>query len=362
MSTIKVNKIENTSTTDGGISIDNSGHVTVDGQQLPSAGPLSNRNLIINGAMQVDQRGTSTGITTANYYAVDRMRFSEVSLGTAQFTREQSTDAPDGFSSSLKVTTSTAEGSVAAADAYRPLNYRIEGQDLQQLQYGTSGAKSLTLSFYVKSSVTGTYGLTFARIETQDRLITATYNISSANTWEYKTITIPGDTSSSITNDNTKRFEIQWSGGSGTDRTATDTSGSWTNLVSSGYAFGHSSSVQLQNTLNSTWQITGVQLEVGEKATPFEHRSFGEELVRCQRYYTKGYFRSRLDLNSQAIAEFPIYFKQSMRSTPSLSATASLGTLSSFTNEGFGTEGGYIDFSAALNQNYAANWEANAEL
>ena len=321
MSTIKVNSIKNTATNDGGIAIDNSGHVQIDGQQLPSAGALSNRNLIINGAMQVDQRGTTTGVSTTGYYAVDRMRISQNSIATARYTREQSTDAPDGFASSLKVTTTTAEGSVGAADGYRPLHYKIEGQDLQQLQYGTSGAKSLTLSFYVKSSVTGTYCVSFNRLETQNRIITATYAISSANTWEYKTITISGDTSSSITNDNANRFEIYWIGGSGTDDTATDTSGSWTNYVSTGFAFGHSSSVQLQNTLNSTWQITGVQLEVGEKATPFEHEPHSVTLAKCQRYYFRvdgndadgichGYAQDSNTL--QSLIQFP----NSMRAAP----------------------------------------------
>ena len=329
MFTIKVNKIENTATSDGGIAIDASGHVTVDGQQLPSTGALSNRNLIINGAMQVDQRGTSTGVDTTGYYAVDRMRISQNSILTARYTRERSTDAPDGFASSLKVTTTTAEGSVGAADGYRPLHYKIEGQDLQQLQYGTSGAKSLTLSFYVKSSVTGTYGLTFRRIETQERIITATYTISSANTWEFKTITITGDTSSSITNDHANRFEVYWIGGTGTDETATDTSGSWTNYVSTGFSFGHSSSVQLQNTLNSTWLITGVQLEVGEKATPFEHRSYGDELARCQRYFQfVPYFSGS---SGYLVGSVHYHYAQvfaPMRITPSAPTPSGSGTVS----------------------------------
>jgi hypothetical protein len=241
------------------------------------------RNKIINGAMQVAQRGTSATATTSGYISLDRMRYSENSLATTQSTIEQSTDAPDGFSYSLKLTVTTAEGSVGADDGFRPIDYRIEGQDLQHLQYGTSGAKSLTLSFYVKSSVTGTYSVAFYRLESTDRLITDTYTINSANTWEYKTITIPGDTSASITNDNTIRFSIYFHGGAGTDLTSTDSSGSWGNYALSGFAFGNT--VNLQNTVNSTWQATGIQLEVGTVATPFEHRSYGTELALCQRYY-----------------------------------------------------------------------------
>ena len=288
MSTIKVNKIENTATADGGIAIDATGHVQIDGVQLPTAGALSHRNLIVNGGMTVSQRSTSkTGVDAPGYKTVDRMRYSENSLSTAEITHEQSTDAPDGFSHSLKITVTTAEGSVEAADGFRPLQTRLEGQDLQHLQYGTSGAKSLTLSFYVKSSVTGTYAVAFTRDETTDRLITATYTISSANTWEYKTITIPGDTSASITNDNANRLEVLFHAGAGSNSTSTDTSGSWGNYASTGSAYGNA--VNLQNTLNATWQITGVQLEVGEKATPFEHKSFREELNDCLRYFQKSY-------------------------------------------------------------------------
>ena len=286
MSTIKVNKIENTATADGGIAIDATGHVTVDGQQLPTAGALSNRNLIINGAMTVSQRSTSeTGVNGSGYKTLDRIRYSANSLAATEITHEQSTDAPDGFANSLKVTVTTAEGSVGAADGFRPIDYRIEGQDLQHLQYGTSGAKSLTLSFYVKSSVTGTYGVCFYRDESTDRQITDTYTISSANTWEYKTITIPGDTSASITNDNASRFNIYFHAGAGSDSTSTDSSGSWVNYTFAGFAYGNA--VNLQNTLNATWQVTGIQLEVGSKATPFEHRSYGDELARCQRYFYK---------------------------------------------------------------------------
>lgn len=284
MSTIRANKYENTSTSDGGISIDNSGHVTVDGQQMPTAGALSHRNLVVNGGMTVAQRGTSeTGVTGTGYKSLDRMRYSEISLSNTVSTIEQSTDAPDGFANSLKITVTTAEGSVGADDAFRPLDYRIEGQDLQHLQYGTSGAKSLTLSFYVKSSVTGTYAVTFYRVESTARQITGTYTIDSANTWEYKTITIPGDTSASITSDNANRFEIFFHAGAGSDYTSTDSSGSWGDYVSTGVAYGNT--VNLQNTLNATWQATGLQLEVGAKSTSFEHRSYGDELARCQRYF-----------------------------------------------------------------------------
>ena len=262
-------------------------HLTgINDVNYPTAGPLSNRNLIVNGGMTVSQRTTSkTGVNDAGYKSLDRMRYSENSLGTTVITHEQSTDAPDGFANSLKVTVTTAEGSVGGADGFRPIEYRIEGQDLQHLAYGTSSAKSLTLSFYVKSSVTGTYSITFYRDESTDRQITDTYTISSADTWEYKTITIPGDTGASITNDNANRFAIYFHAGAGSDWTSTDSSGSWGDYADAGFAYG--STVNLQNTLNATWQATGLQLETGSVATPFEHIRYGDELARCQRYFYK---------------------------------------------------------------------------
>ena len=248
-------------------------------------GHLSNRNKIINGAMMISQRATSKTDANAGYHTVDRMRMSKNSLGTAEITHEQSTDSPNGFGKSLKTTITTAEGSVAAEDAFRPLQYRIEGQDLQDLAYGTSDAKSLTLSFYVKSSVTGTYSLSFRNVTAGTyRLRSTTYTINSANTWEKKIITIAGDTSTAIINDNDARFEIYWCGGSGTNFTSSNVAASgWADYVSGGLHYGHT--VQLQNTLGSTFLLTGIQLEVGDTATLFEHRSFGDELLRCKRYY-----------------------------------------------------------------------------
>ena len=248
-------------------------------------GHLSNRNKIINGAMMVSQRATSVTDASAGYHTVDRMRMSKNSLSTAEMTHEQSTDSPNGFSKSVKVTTTTAEGSVAVDDAFRPVQYKFEGQNVQDLAYGTSDAKTLTLSFHVKSSVTGTYSVAFRNITAGTyRLRSTTYTINSANTWEKKIITIAGDTSTAIIDDNANRFEIYWCGGSGSNFTGSNVAASgWADYVSAGLHYGQTA--QLQNTLNSTFLITGIQLEVGDTATSFEHRHFGDELARCQRYY-----------------------------------------------------------------------------
>lgn len=284
MSTIKVNKIENTATADGGIAIDASGHVQIDGQQLPTAGALSNRRLNENGAMQISQRATSfsfahDGTTTA--YTLDRMSFVTANLESFDGTVTQSTDAPAGFANSWKLTTGTAEAAIDANDiAY--LQLPLEAQNLQLLQYGTSSAQTVTLSFYVKSSVTGTYGCSFYQADAV-RNRTATYTINTADTWEYKTITLTGDTSGTINNDNGIGFQVAWNLATGSDWDATDST-SWGAYVTGRWGYGHAQDGVI-TTAGATWFLTGVQLEVGEKATPFEHRSYGDELIKCERYF-----------------------------------------------------------------------------
>ena len=238
------------------------------------------RNLIINGAMRVAQRGTSS--TSDGYATVDRMRKSSSSLATAVTTAEQSTDAPDGFSYSYKVTTSTAEGAVNADDIYYPLNYRIEAQDLQHLKYGTSDAETVTVSFWVKSSVAGTYVLQLFGND-NSRMAGRTYSISSADTWEYKTLTYGGDTTDGINNDTGIGLELYFIAGAGSNFTSGTLAFDFEDFTNANWAVGQS--VNLQNTENATFQVTGLQLEVGSTATEFEHCSYGEELQLCQRYY-----------------------------------------------------------------------------
>ena len=157
---------------------------TVDGQQLPTAGPLSNRNLVVNGAVNVAQRGTSnTGVTSTGYHAADRWQLGISSLGT--HTVSQASDAPSGFTKSYKVECTTADASPAASD-YFVVHYHIEGQDLQQLSYGNSDAKTLTISFYVKSNKTGNASFEIQQKDNADRQVSYQYTISSAATWEKK--------------------------------------------------------------------------------------------------------------------------------------------------------------------------------
>ena len=250
---------------------------------IGSQSALSNRNLIINGAMQVAQRGTSsTSLHTSGYYTTDRFALVFGNEDELRVTMSQNsvTDLP-GFANSLKVQTTTAESAIAADESYYIIN-RYEGQDFQQLKYGTSSALSTTLSFYVKSSVTGTFAVAIYQTDGND-IIGSTYTINSADTWEKKEITFAGNTLAAIVDDNTNAIMIDWFLAAGSNFTSVNNT-SWGGYETGKLAFGHGTNA-VATTTNATWEITGVQWELGEQATPFEHRSFHDELARCQRYY-----------------------------------------------------------------------------
>ena len=247
-----------------------------------SDGALSNRNLIINGAMQVAQRSTSEaslGNGTNSYKTVDRYTTYISGLGT--WTQSQDTNAPDGFGHSLKMLCTTADASPAASDRML-IRTKIEGQNVQSLGFGDTTNK-YTVSFYVKSNVTGTYILEQygdTASATGNNISTA-YTINSADTWERKTITLNVD-SGAMTSDNTSGLVLSFWLGSGTNYTSGTLNTSWSAPSSADRAVGQ---VNLASATSNYWQITGIQLEVGDTATPFEHRSYGDELARCQRYY-----------------------------------------------------------------------------
>ena len=247
---------------------------------------LTGRNLIINGAMQVWQRATAaTTATNDAYSTVDRFKFFNSNDGA--YTTEQSTTAPssEGFTYSLKAVVTTADTSIGATQ-YAAISQYIEAQNLQHLGYGTSSAKSLTLSFWVRSNKTGTYTIALEKSDSTLYRYVKEYSISTADTWEKKTITIEPDSqikasAGAIDNDNGYGIRVFWNliWGS-TFNGATD--GVWSSN-SSDYAT--SNQVNWMDTLSNDFYLTGVQLEVGQTATPFEHRSYGEELARCQRYF-----------------------------------------------------------------------------
>tara|TARA_S200002703_G_scaffold65857_1_gene56956 strand:- start:429 stop:1577 length:1149 start_codon:yes stop_codon:yes gene_type:complete len=342
MSKIKVNRLENTSTANGGIDIDTSGHVQVDGLQMPTAGPLSNRNMLINGSMVIDQRnsGTVADTTGASYLSCDR--WSYVYAAASKFTAQQTTTTPVGFYKSLQLTSSAAT-SPTSTNAYI-VKQIIEGNNIGHLNFGGANAKTITLSFNVKASVTGDYSVAITN-GANSRSYVTTFNVTSTG-WEYKTITISGDTTGSWANDNTAGLAVKFDLGSGTDfETAT------TDAWQSGDFLRTSSSVKFIGTNAATFNITGVQLEVGSKATPFEHENYGQTLAKCQRYYlrvtahtTNG--RMATAGNGSVSGCFPtLFLPTTMRAQPSV-AVSSFGH---FTTEGIAGGGTQVCTGVGFN-------------
>ena len=241
---------------------------------------LGRRNLVINGGMRVHQRAGTITLGTGITYTLDRMSFYKNHAGAN--TVEQSTDTPVGlgFTNSLKFTTTSADSSVAATDRVAMI-YRMEGYDAASLEFGTANAKTITISFYVKSSITGTHGGAVGN-GSDNRAYPFTYTISSANTWERKSITIPGDTTGTWATNNARSLQIAW--GLGVGSTYSGTAGAW-EAADRNSATGATTGVL--TTVNATWFITGIQLEVGSSASDFEHRPFAEELNLCYRYFYK---------------------------------------------------------------------------
>ena len=251
------------------------------GEVLTNSQIGGRRNIVINGAMQVGQRGTTTGMGDSNKYgACDR--FVITSSGTnGRLTSTQDTDAPAGFTTAYKLdcTTAVADADIASAALTR-IRYRIEGQDIQQLQKGTSTAKKLTLTYYAKANVAGVY-----IIEAQDNGNNRIASVAHSITTSYQkfTHTFPADTTGTIANDTNTGFTISWYLHVGSDYKGGALSSTFITGDVANKGVGQTGNVF--KTTDSTFFLTGVQLELGEQATPFEYRSFGEELTLCQRYY-----------------------------------------------------------------------------
>jgi hypothetical protein len=238
------------------------------------------RNIVYNGAMQVAQRGTSEASVSTSQYAnaCDRFKVNGSNGGT--WTISQDTNAPAGFSNSFKMLVTTAE--TIGATSYWQVEQKIEGQNLQELAYGTASAKTITVSFYVKSNITGTYCLNLYQ-DDGNKNFPKTYTIDSADTWERKTISFAGDTSTALDNDNASSLRTQFNVLAGSDYTS-GSAGSRVAYSNATFAAGQSAQI---DAADDYWQITGLQLEVGTTATDFEYRTYGEELFDCQRYYEK---------------------------------------------------------------------------
>ena len=300
--------------------IDSTG-IDVTGSVNDSSGNVraGRKNLIINGSMQVAQRGTSvTGVGNGDngFHTCDRWQYVESGDTGSVFTLTQSTDAPSGFGNSMKFDCTTAESTLAANEQLR-LRYKFEGQDLQQLKKGTSEAESFTLSFWVKSHTTGAAAVCFYAA---NRQISALYTINSSATWEKKTITFSGDSTTAIPNDANDGFQLWFQLFAGSQYTSGTLPTSWATYNENNNAVG-----QVLNIASSTdnyFQVTGVQLELGS-GTDFEHRSYGEELLACQRYYQVYGGTSYATIASgfqpnRTNAKFHLSYMQEMRAVPSI--------------------------------------------
>ena len=283
--------------------------------------------LIINGDMQIAQRGTSaTGLgTSQGYFTVDRFRFNEFGSGqTFRFTMSQETDSPtgQGFNKSLKIETTTAEASLGAGNGLA-IQYRMESQNLQMLKKGTSDAESLTVSFWVKSAKTGTYILELFDFD-NIRQISQAYTISSANTWEKKVLSFAGDTTGALGNDSGNDFSLAFWLCAGSTYSSGTLNTSWASSTNANRAVGQ---VNLADSTSNDWYITGVQLEVGtfdaNSIPPFQFEDRTTSLARCQRYYylhCEGTARAVANgaMYTSAIAYANIKFPVNMRADPSI--------------------------------------------
>jgi hypothetical protein len=351
-----------------------------------SQGPSDNfKNIIINGAMQVAQRGTSAaGITASGYNTADRWYIFLGSLGT--WTQSVENDAPtgSGFSKSVKMLCTTASAS-PSAPSFNSFVQLIEGQNLQSIRKGTLDAQQLTLSFWVKSNVTGIY-VCNVRDLNNARQVSAQYTISSSATWEKKTITFPADTTGAFNNDNAGSLRLNFFLAAGSDFTSGTLRTTWNSQTQADLAVGQTN---LAAATNNYWQVTGVQLEVGDTATPFEFKPYGQDLLECQRYFQKSFaegtyagaatsvgMRTGYSQSTSFAAAFSGVFATQMRVAPTITLYDSTGASGKITSINDGThdvaaivdptENGYyyINASSTLtaNQFYRWNFYASAEL
>ena len=327
MSEVKVNSIKGVGASVAAISINNA-----DGTCTANiTNNLSNRNLIINGAMQVAQRGTSSSSWSGiGFPACDRQK----TLGSygGNWTISQSTEAPsdNGFTKSTKYDCTTAVTSLNA-NAYLQHYYRIEGQDLQGVCKGTSNAKPLILSFWVKTNKTGTYNVE-AIDQDNSRLCTFAYTVANTN-WNKYTVVFPADTTGAFGNDNGASVDIGWWLVAGSTFNTGSNQNSFGSFVQANRA---PSNVNLADSTSNEWYITGIQLEIDHtgsgKPTDFEHRSFSQELALCQRYFFKNinesgenganYAKAYNDTELFTSVKFPV----AMRATPTVTAYSNSGT------------------------------------
>jgi hypothetical protein len=319
MSTVKAVNFQHPSATQSNLVLAADG--TVSGG-LPSA----NRNLLYNGAMQVAQRGTSvTALTGDTLATVDRWRHG---LYYGIWTATVENDAPtgSGLRKSAKLLCTTAKSTLAAGDLLAFYQV-LEGQDVQRIAKGTASAQQLTLSFWVKANVTGTYIAELSDLD-NTRRVSSSYTISASATWEKKTITFPADTTGVFDNDNGGSLALQFWLGAGSHYTSGSPLQTTWGTVTNTRATGQ---VNVAAAINNYWQVTGVQLEVGPVATSFEFKSYGQELRECQRYYIRMTGSTAFSsfgsgtAGSTTSVSVHVGLPTSMRTSPSSVATLNVG-------------------------------------
>jgi hypothetical protein len=279
MSTIKVSNVQHGSAAAAAITLDANGQATLNGLAYPTSGSLSGRNRIINGDMRIDQRNAGASVSTSSgssVYTVDRWQAQYEA--TSKYTIQQSTVAPAGFTNSLLVTSSSAY--TPTATQWFAIAQSIEGLNMADLAWGTASAAAITISFWVRSSLTGTFGGSVTNAA-WSRSYPFTFSISAANTWEQKTVTIAGETTGTWNSNTSTGLTLRFNLGTGS--TYSGTAGAW----AGSQVFAPTGATSVVGTNGATFYLTGVQLEAGSVATPFERRSYGQELVLCQRYYER---------------------------------------------------------------------------
>ena len=286
---------------------------------------IGHRNMLTNGDLMIDQKGeTATQTGSGGSRPVDGWRQSQSNVGQLSVETSRVADAPANtqLKYSIKTQAKTPENALAANEDWTLLT-KVEGHDCQKLMYGTSNALSTTLSFWVKSSIAGTFAVGIYQEDGNDN-ISKPYTISSADTWEYKTITYPGNTMAAITDDATTGLQIQWFISVGSNVTGGSNGDVWHSYADNTFAFGHVTNTHI-TTDESTFQLTGCQFEIGDVATPFEFKTFEQNLAKCQRYFypavpkgsASSYFASGWLYSSSLMLGF-LYHPVEMRANPTI--------------------------------------------
>ena len=331
------------------------------GEVLTNSQIGGRRNMFFNPKALVAQRGTtSIAAGTAGYGALDRYRINNGSTAVTNTLQSTTVPSGQGFSNSIHIDVTTADTSLTSGVQYL-LTQRFEGQDLQHLKKGTSSAETTVLSFWVRSAKSGTHIVELFDTD-NSRTINKAYTVSSADTWEYKKITIEGDTTGAFTNDNNLSLEVTWHLAAGSNFTSGTLQTSWGSRTDANRAVGQ---VNVLDSTDNNFYLTGIQWELGT-ATPFEHRSFGEELLMCQRYYQVvdalmwGHQAKIGDVNRHC----NWVLQPTMRATPALSVTQvrsgySYGGANEIAKD---MANYYLSVGDTTNHVYAENHVCDAEL